>query len=197
MPNRMTPVQAAKELGIRPQLVYGFIKHNRVGTFPSTTGKAALVDLDEVKRVATQVRPHRPKGSDGKPIRRVPGVDRGTILSSHGFLKGANKQRARPHRVEVVTALVHNDEGDVSLVITQTGENTLPMYWEAERLADRIKSGACQIEGIGSLLGVIMHSWIATGFPELAAGLSMWCEVNDIDFEEIQASSASDPVLVD
>lgn len=188
MANRMTPVQAAKALNIRPQLVYGFIKHNRVATFPNPAGKVAFVDFDEVKKVASQVRPHRPKGPDGKPVRRSPGVDRGSILSSHGYLKGLAKQRAKPHRVEVVTGLVHDDEGNVSLVVTQTGENTAPMYWEAERLADRLKSGACQVESPATILGVLMHSWIAAGAPDLAAGLQMWCEVNDVEYEVIAAS---------
>jgi hypothetical protein len=191
MANRMTPVQAAKELGIRPQLVYGFIKHNRVSTFPNPSGKADHVDFDEVKRVAGSVKPHRPKGPDGKPVRRTPGLRRGDILSRHAYLAGpaGEKQKAAPHRVDVVTDLVKNEDGDVVLVVTQTGEGLLPMYWEAERLADRLKSGACRIESIAVLLGAVMHSWVATGEAEKAAGLQMWCEVNDIEFNEI------DPVL--
>jgi hypothetical protein len=191
MANRMTPVEAAKQLGIRPQLVYGFIKHNRVSTFPNPNGKADHVDFDEVKRVAGSVKPHRPKGADGKPIRRSPGLRRGDLLSRHAYLSGpaGQKQREAPHRVDVVTDLVKNEEGDVVLVVTQTGEGLLPMYWEAEKLADRLKSGACRIESTAALLGVLMHSWIATGEAEKAAALQMWCEVNEIEFTEI------DPVL--
>jgi hypothetical protein len=188
MANRMTPVEAAKQLGIRPQLVYGFIKHNRVSTFPNPSGKADHVDFDEVKRVAGSVRPHRPKGEDGKPVRRNPGVDRGSILSQHGWQKGLDRQRAKPHRVEVVTELVKNEDGDVSLVVTRNQEGGLPMYWEAERLADRLKTGACHVESPESVLGVLMHAWIATGQAEKAAALQMFCEVNDIEYEEIPAT---------
>ena len=188
MANRMTPVEAAKQLGIRPQLVYGFIKHNRVATFPNPSGKADHVDFDEVKRVAGQVKPHRPKGPDGKPVRKTPGVSRGSILSSHGWIKGLDKQRRRPHRVEVVTELVLGDEGDVSLVITDTGDGMRPMYWEAEGLADRLKSGACHVETPEAVLGVLMHAWIATGQAEKAAALQMFCEVNDIEYQAINAT---------
>ena len=186
---KVTPVAAAKELGIRPQLVYGFIKHHRVGTFPNPSGKADLVDFDEVKRVAGAIKPHRPKGADGKPIRRSPGVTRGAIFSTHAYIKGIAGQKAAPHRVQVVTGSVEDEEGNVSLVITQTGENTRPMYWEAESLADRLKSGACHIEGTAALLGVIMFSWIAGGQAEEAAQLQVWCDVNGIDYEVIEASA--------
>jgi len=188
MANRVTPVEAAKALNIRPQLVYGFIKHNRVATFPNPGGKTAFVDFDEVKRVAGQVRPHRAKDADGKPVRRSPGVDRGSLLSQHAWQKGSAKQRARPHRLDVVTEVIKNEEGDVSLVITQNAEGGLPMYWEAERLADRIKSGACHVESPTAVLGVLMHAWIATGEAKKAAALQMWCEVNEIEYEAINAT---------
>ena len=185
---RVTPVAAAKELGVRPQIIYGFIKHHRVGTFPNPSGKADLVDFDEVKKLVGAVKPHRPKGSDGKPVRRLPGVLRGTVFTSHAYLKGNVRQRARPHVTEVVTDIVNDEEGNVSLIVTQTGENTHPMYWEAERLADRLKSGACKIEGTAALLGIVMFSWLAQGEIEAAAQLQMWCEVNGVDFEVIEES---------
>jgi hypothetical protein len=187
MANRVTPVQAAKDLGIRPQQVYGFIKHGRLGTFPNTTGKAALVDFDEVKRLVQSVKPHRPKGPDGKPVKRQPGVKVGNLLTSHGYLKGSRKRG--PHRVEVVTGTIKDEEGDVQLVITQTGENTRPMYWEAERLADRLKNGACQVESSGVLLGVLIAAFDVDGRKDLAGGLRMWCEVNHVDVEEISPVS--------
>jgi hypothetical protein len=192
MANRVTPVEAAKQLGIRPQLVYGFIKHNRVHTFSNPSGKTDLVDFDEVKRVASSVKPHRPKDAEGKPVRRSPGLRRGDVISQHAYLDPKRMPNmVGAHRVEVVTDLVKNEEGDVVLIVTQTGEGILPMYWEAERMADRLKSGACHIESTKVLLGVIMHAWVATGEAEKAAALQMWCEINEIEFTEI------DPVLED
>jgi len=84
MGDRMTPVEAAKKLDIRPQQVYGFIKHNRVHTYPNPSGKANLVDFDEVKAIAGGVRHHREKDpTTGKPVKRDPGVKLGDVLSTH------------------------------------------------------------------------------------------------------------------
>jgi hypothetical protein len=80
----MTPVQAAKVVGIRPQMIYGFIKHGRVKTYSNPDGKTALVDLDEVKAIGGGVRHHRPKDpTTGKPVKVTASVKKGDVLSWH------------------------------------------------------------------------------------------------------------------
>jgi hypothetical protein len=163
MGDRMTPVEAAKKLDIRPQQVYGFIKHGKVKTFPNQSGKAALVDLDDVKAVAGRVRHHREKDEAGRPKRREPKVKTGTIIDMHAFHKDAAKEINTPHKPKVVTGKVLNEAGDTTLIATSTGDGTRPMYWETEMLADRIAAGACHIESVESLFSVILFQWKVEG----------------------------------
>jgi len=192
----MTPVQAAKMLGIRPQIVYGFIRSTRIGTYSNPAGKTALVDLDEVARVAGGVRHHREKDpATGKPVRKAPPVSRGSVVSYHGYIKGIRKQREKPHKVAVVTEVVNNDDGQPTLIATRRGESAT-MYWEAEALAERIAKGACHIESAETLLGVIMYSWTHTEKIELAASLQLWAEANKVDvpvIEEKEAEQDAEP----
>jgi hypothetical protein len=177
MGDLMTPVEAAKKLDIRPQQVYGFIKHGRLSTKSNPAGKASLVDLEDVRRLVQGVRHHREKDpTTGKPKRKDPKVKTGTILSMHGKLAGTSIGKNEPHRVKVVTGIVDNDEGDPSLVVTSTGDGTHPMYWEAETLAERIGKRACHIESPENLLGVLMFHFVHNEKPELAAALDLWIQ---------------------
>lgn len=181
---RMTPVEAAKALGVRPQIIYGFIKHNRIHTYPNPSGKTAHIDLDEVKRATGSVQHHRPKDpSTGKPVRHTADVRTGTILSYHGHTPGEVK--TRPHRVVAVTQLVSNDEGEPSLVYTARGEGELAVIYETEDLATAIGVKKCNIESPAKLLGVLMYHWVHNEQVELAAELQRWCEARDIEFGTI------------
>jgi len=181
---RMTPVEAAKALGIRPQMVYGFIKHGRIKTFSNPAGKADHVDLKEVEMVAKNVRHHQPKDSSGKPIKRRAGVSRGSILSSHAHFKG--EARSRPHKVSVVRE-VGNLDGflDNSYVWTMDADGRPKIMYEENGLAQQILKKECHIESPGSLLAVLMFHWEETGRPDLAGGLRMWCEVNEVPYTEL------------
>jgi hypothetical protein len=177
---RLTPVNAAKELGIRPQIVYGYIRANRIATFNNPDGKAALVELEDVKRLAGGTRHHREKDSSGNPIRRTPGVERGTILSTHGEIKGGRKRHA--HRVVVVDEIIKGDDGQPSLIYARRSDDgAVAVIYEAERLADAIAKGKCFIEGPEALLGVLMfHFATVANRPDLTASLWNWATLNDI-----------------
>lgn len=187
---RMTPVQAAKALGIRPQMVYGFIKSGRARTYPNMAGKTQLVDLDEVRSIAGSVKHHRPRDSSGKPIKRSAGVSRGTLLSSHGHFRG--ERQNRPHRVSVVGA-VGNLDGDLdgSYVWTLDADGAPRIMYEEDHLASMIQRRQCHIESPASLLGVLMFHWSEQGRPDLAGALRMWCEVNEVPYTEVQESQKS------
>jgi len=182
---RMTPVEAAKALGIRPQMVYGFIKHGRIKTFTNPSGKADHVDLKEVESVAKGVRHHVPKDSSGKPVRRSSGVSRGTLLSSHAHFatKAGPVQDGRPHRVRVVSGVDQVDEN--SYVFVRDAEGRAVMMYEEDHLASQIAKKQCHIESAASLLGVLMFHWESTGRPDLAGGLRAWCAVNEVDHTEV------------
>jgi hypothetical protein len=190
--DRMTPVQAAKEVGIRPQQVYGFIKHHRVNTYSNPAGKTDLVSLSEVKAAAGQVKHHREKDpTTGKPLRRKPPVSRGTLVSAHGYMTGEPKGK-RAHRVNVVTDVINDeDSGDPSLVAIRPNGEAATLYWEAEDLAARIGKGICHIESAESLLSVVMYHWVHNEQPELAASLQLWCESNDLQIPVIQEATTA------
>jgi hypothetical protein len=182
---RVTPVEASKLLSCRPQIVYGFIKHNRLSTYPNPSGKASLVELADVKALLAGVHHHREKGPDGKPVKKVAaGVSRGTILSYHGQVRGS--PRSKPHRVVAVTEVIVGDDGAPSLVYAGRDGESAAVVYEVENLADRIARGICRIEPPSSILGVLMYHWIHSEAPELAASLQLWCEANAVDFQELQ-----------
>jgi hypothetical protein len=185
MGKRMTPVEAAKELGIRPQMVYGYIKHNRIGTFNNPEGKTQLVDLDEVKAVTKTVKPHRAKDpTTGKPIKRTAGVQRGSLVTYHAHMKG--EQSPRPHRVVVVDQIRLGEDGQPLNIVTVRGDGVEGPWWETEELADMIAKGKCHIESPEKLLGVVMFHYVHTEQPELAASLDLWIQANNLQVPTVQ-----------
>src|SRR3954466_1482554 len=184
--NRMTPVEAAKALGIRPQMVYGFIKHNRVKTWQNPSGKADLVDLKEVESVAKAVRHHVPKDESGKPVRRSAGVSRGTMITSHAHTRG--QKPGGNHRMSVVSQVGDLDGFLDNSYVWTYDENGMPrVMYEENGLAEQIRTGKCHIESAPGVLGVLMFHWDAQGRPDLAAALRVWCEVNGVEYTEIVA----------
>lgn len=181
---RVTPVEAAKALGIRPQMVYGFIKHGRIKTFSNPSGKTDHVDLKEVEAVAKGVKHHVPKDASGKPIKRRAGVSRGTLLSSHAHFRG--ETRDRPHRVSVVREVGDlGGELDNSYVWTMDADGVPRLMYEEDTLAQMLLKKQCHIESPESLLGVLAFHWETAERPDLAGSLRMWAEVNGIELAEL------------
>lgn len=183
---RVTPVEAAKRLGIRPQMVYGFIKHGRIRTFSNPSGKTDLVEYKEVESVAKGVKHHRPKGPDGKPIKRSAGVRTGTLISRHG--QNPRMSRDPRHRVNVVTGTHRSDEGDEYVNYAHIREDGSPweFFWEGDELAQALAKGQCRIETPEALLAAVMFHWTHNEQPELAQALQLFAEVNGLDVPVIE-----------
>jgi hypothetical protein len=161
--------------------VYGYIRSNRITTYGNPDGKTALVELDDVKRLAGTTKHHRPRDASGNPIRRQPGVERGSILSTHGEIKGTKRRHA--HRVVVVDEIIKGDDGQPTLVYTTRADTgTVGIIYETERLADAIAKGKCHIESPEALLGVLMfHFSTVVNRPDLTTSLWNWCTINGIE----------------
>jgi hypothetical protein len=184
--NRMTPVQAAKVLGIRPQIVYGFIKHNRVKTYDNPSGKTQLVDYDEVSKVAGGIQHHREKDpTTGKPIRRDANVRPGSLLSYHGELVKKPK-KPRAHRLVVVDHVETSKDTGLKYVVTKKGDWESGVIHESERLADAITKGKCFIEPPEQVIAVLMWSFAREDNIPLAASLGKWAEDNGIQVPDLQ-----------
>jgi hypothetical protein len=181
---RVTPVEAAKELGIRPQMVYGFIKHGRIKTYSNPGGKTDHVDLKEVEAVAKGVKHHVPKDASGKPVRRRAPVTRGTLISSHAHFPG--ERRDRPHRVLAVRE-VGNQGGELdgSYVWTMDADGAPRLMYEEDALAQMLLKKQCHIESPEALLGVLAFHWEAQDRRDLAGSIRMWAEVNGIVLTEL------------
>jgi len=194
---RMTPVQAAKELGIRPQIVYGYIRSGRISTFPNPDGKTSLVELADVQRLASGTKHHRPKDpTTGKPINRSAGVSPGSLLSSHG---NKPRQRRNPrHSVEVVTGVTHGEDGQEFVHYTKIREDgsKWEFFWEGEQLADALAKGTCRIESPESLLASVMFHWGHNGRPDLAAELFTWAQGNGLDVPTITEVADAEPTII-
>jgi hypothetical protein len=54
------------------------------------------------------------------------------------------------------------------------------LYWEVERLSERIAKGLCHIESPENMLAVVMFHWVHSEAPELAASLSNWIDANGL-----------------
>jgi hypothetical protein len=193
---RVTPVEAARRLGIRPQMVYGFIKHGRVRTFSNPSGKTDLVEFKEVEATAKGVKHHSPKGPDGKPVRRRANVATGALISRHGW--SPRLKRGEKHTVEVVTGEHRGDAGEQYVQYAHIREDGTPweFFWEGDELAQALAKGRCHIETPEGLLAAVMFHWVHNEKPELAAALQMWAEINDLDVPVILEALPGDEPAV-
>jgi hypothetical protein len=144
-------VQLAHELGVRPQIIYGYIKHGRVKTYPNDAGKAALVDANEVEAVLKSVRhrdPNAEKSPSGRTVHRSP-VKRGDILS---WDKKPDGRTGR--RVANVSRVIKDDEGSDSIVYLHDG--TREIVWQTATLSERLRKGYTTLENVPALLGMII-----------------------------------------
>ena len=180
----MTPVQAAHELGIRPQLVYGFIKHGRVKTYTNPSGKTGYVELAEVASIVKSMKHHAERDSSGKRVRQSAPVERGSILSHHGHMKG--EVRARPHRISAVKEITQSAEDDTNYVWTVDPDGRPKIMYEEDNLAQSLLKHQCHIESPAALLGVLMFHWNVQGQEDIASSLRTWCETNGQAFTTVK-----------
>lgn len=173
MADRAKPTEVAKTLGIRPQIIYGLIKRNKIATFPNPAGGPDLVDVAETRIVTSRMKQRGPRKERTRTGGKPPiGIYRGTILS-HDRKPGGKGSR----RIAQVTDA---GKGEGSLVWGTDGKQDL--FWGTESLAERLKKGTTKIESIPSLLGMIMFQWTQKGHEDKAIALQEWCNGNGVKF---------------
>jgi len=183
MPDRAKPTQVAKDLGIRPQIIYGLIKRGKVKTFDNPAGGTALVDVADVK-IAVSRMGHRGPRKD-KPKRGQGlggGIKRGTIITApRAPIKGAfAREDGGGKSVRTVT------DGTMNLVWLSDG--TIETVWPTDSLRDAIQNGRAKIETPASLLGVLMYQWDHDDKKELAESLRQWAIENSVGFYPIETA---------
>lgn len=173
MAERAKPTQVAKDLGIRPQIIYGLIKRNKIATFPNPGGGPDLVDVAETRIMVSRMHQRGPRKERAKVGNKAPaGIFRGAIVS-HDRKPGGKGSR----RIAQVTDA---GKGEGTLVWGTDGKRDL--FWGTESLAERLKKGTTKIESVPSLLGMIMFQWEQKGHADYAARLVQWCIDNGVKF---------------
>lgn len=176
MAERATPVQVAKQLNIRPQIVYGLIKRGKIATFPNPAGKADLVDVQETKIVVSRMHTRGPRKERASRVGRSP-VRRGQILSQDRFPGGRGSRR--------ITQVTDPGKGEGTLIWGTDGRKDT--FWGTESLAQRLLKRTTRIEHTGALLGMILFQWRELDeTPELADSLEAWCRENGVVIPQLQ-----------
>jgi hypothetical protein len=181
MPDRAKPTQVAKDLGVRPQIIYGLIKRGKIKTFDNPAGGTALVDVADTKIAISRMGHRGPRKDKPKKGQGLGGgIKRGTIVSTARYpTKGAFAREGREGRsVRTVT------DGTMNLVWLSDG--TIETVWPTDSLREAVTNGRAKIETPASILGTIMYQWDHDGKAELAESLRQWAIENSVGFYPIE-----------
>lgn len=160
MPDLKTPTAAAKIFDIRPQIVYGLIKRNKIKQHNDLADEGKLkVDMDELRKWFAHKRQGRPstKPQSGGKIPAKPGK-----IISWGTQVG--------RRVAAVTS----NEDDYTY--GRTADNT-EVFFRDSSLENLIASGRVMMVDSWHLLEIVALSWEANE-PELSDSLRHWARLN-------------------
>jgi hypothetical protein len=161
---RKTPVLLAKDLGVRPQLIYGLIRQKRIHAYGE---KPQMVDVAEVKAVLKGVKHREPK-----EVRLGRQPSRGTVLG-HRTKNGV--------RHDVVVGAILPSEGDSSdymgLLHTKGANGRRDQFiYDAQTIAKMVKDKTFHIESPNGLLGMVVYHLRENGQTEKAEALYKFSE---------------------
>ena|SRR5688500_3267266 len=181
MPNRATPTAVAKELGIRPQIIYGLIKRHKVKAFGE---HPVMVDPGEVKMVLKTTKTRVPKEKRSASRAKV---QPGQILS---WDKGGK----RGSRVAVVTGVARSEDPDgTDFVLMHDGTRAVDAF-STEDLGTRLTKGTTKLENIPAILGMVIFQWTRSGELDKASALDEFCrqilEIDPVEFKAEEATTA-------
>lgn len=169
---RATPTQVAHELGIRPQVIYGLIKRNRVhayGTHP------VQVDVGEVKTVLKEIKTRVPKSKSNSKKAEMP---IGQLVSYSGDYKGAG---AKKRKVVVTTGTLRSDEPDgVDFLVFSDGTRRTVDMFSTMDMGEMLQKGFAQLQNIDGVLGMIIFQMTHQGDIDKASALEEFC-INVLD----------------
>lgn len=179
MADRIKPVALAKELNIRPQIIYGLIKRGKIHTYDNPAGGPALIDPSEARIIVSRMHVRGPHKEKRTASSRPPkGIVRGSILShERAPTQGPYARPAGPRRIWQIT-----DPGQGSGSVVWGADGARGIVWSSDGLADKLKAGVASIENVPALLGMIAFQWQEEGSAELAKALQEWCVINGVLF---------------
>lgn len=180
---RATPTQVAHELGIRPQVIYGLIKRNRVHAYGS---KPQMVDVGEVKSVLKDIKHRIPKEKRQASRANVPV---GTITS---WAKGFKGPKAKERRVAVATGILKPDDPDGTyFLVFEDGEKRVIDAFTLESFGEMLKRGFAHVEHIDGLLGMVIFQMTVNGQVDQASALDEFCR-STLDIVPVSYTAAAE-----
>lgn len=171
----INPMKLAEKLGVRPQLIYGMIRRERIST-KVFSGKTYVSEAVMTRAVLhrRQVRKKKIKPGEIDP------TEEGSIVSwdvdPTGERRVLQVQSAREH-----LATLKDTKGRT--VELRTGG-----------LSQRIKEGQIAIEEPWALLEMVAKQWELQSQPHLYVSLSEWIEANkDTEVEVVESNDDDTP----
>ncbi len=181
------PVAFAKELNIKPQQIYNWIKAKKLSTYSDGTFHSYVVDSEVRKLVNVAARkPARAPIVKGgaKTLNktgdspRMPPLQTGTVVSY-----GYNREKKVKNVAQVV------EDGEMLTRLKDLDENEA--IFMNSSLRSLVAEKKMRIESPGKLLSLIVTQWRLEGQFDLADSLEEWITEHELVFTGLPAEPTS------
>jgi hypothetical protein len=162
-------MKLAKELGVRPQQIYGLIRKGRVNSWDNKAGKV-VVGREEVTNALRN------------PLKRGPKTDKTTSYDVEGVGPPVKVGNVVTWRTQdgVRVAQVRSYEAPFNYMQDLWGKQ---LFFRNHSLKKRLEEGVAKIENPLELLSMLVFQFQKDGDSELAARLAEWVAMNRQELE--------------
>jgi hypothetical protein len=185
----VSPMQLAKELGVRPQILYGLIRKGRIQDVGRLDGDPSktYVYRSDVLRVLGALRHRRPKGE-------VTGSssDDGTTLASPlqkgqaaSWISYGSGEKGGVRVFRQVVSVIGSDEYFTNF---QSFKSDYQMTFRNTTVQKMLESGMMRIEEPQVVVGIAIAAYETNGQTELADSLRQWLSASSVAPTEVGAA---------
>jgi hypothetical protein len=169
-PQWITPVALAKEMGIRPQRIYGLVKQNKISVNKPEDGSAWQVDPEEVANyVASAPGRGRPKGSKNSDS---PSAGPRRSFQVGDYVEWSDERRGGTHYGQVIEIDPGEDgEPEGSLTRVRMFDGSEDAWFATDSLQLRIGKGQVHIAKPRELISTLIEHYEARGMGEISSCL--------------------------
>jgi hypothetical protein len=187
----VSPMKLAKELEVRPQILYGLIRKGRIRSVDRMDGdpKKTYVYRSDVLRVLGALRHRRPKGevtsSDEEGMTLASPLQKGQAASWVTYGSGEGNSKYRVFRQ--VVGVIGSDEYFTSF---QSFKSDYRMTFRNHTVQQMLESGMMRIEEPQTVVEIAIAAYESTGQTELAESLRQWLSASaPVERAEVAAVS--------
>lgn len=150
---RVKPVAAAKELGIRPQIVYGWLKSGKLKVYPGDHVCKQYVDMTEVR------------GMHNKSASKGPREDRGTRTRKEKDSTGKWEDKGFASPINRGDVVSYGSKRTKTLIQARNDDAYFTQFKNTKRedeefqntsIADNLKQGVFKIEPLEGLVNMVL-----------------------------------------